>query len=72
MNSNSNRHDGYTTHHSHHHHHHKEHTPDASEIFKNNSLLSIKRRKIIGKYLFIVLFLFAIAVIGACVLATFM
>ena len=43
-------------HHSH-HHHHKSHTPDASEIFKRNSFMSMKRRKEMGKILYVVMIL---------------
>ena len=48
------------------------HTPDESEIFKNNSLLSIKRRKQISKILFVVLTIIAILVIGACLWVSYM
>lgn len=57
-------------HHSHHHHHHKSHAPDASEIFKRNSFMSMKRRKEMGKILYVVMIITAILVIGACILAT--
>ena len=57
-------------HHSHHHHHHKSHTSDASEIFKRNSFMSMKRRKEMGKILYVVMIITAILVIGACILAT--
>lgn len=53
-----------------HHHHHKSHTPDASEIFKRNSSMSMKRRKEMGKILYVVMIITAILVIGACILAT--
>ena len=56
-------------HHSH-HHHHKSHTPDASEIFKRNSFMSMKRRKEMGKILYVDMIITAILVIGACILAT--
>ena len=57
----------------HHHHHHsysRRHEPDTSEIFKRQSLLSIKRRKMIGKILFAVLSVFAALIIAACILST--
>lgn len=54
----------------HHSHHHKSHTPDASEIFKRNSFMSMKRRKEMGKILYVVMIITAILVIGACILAT--
>lgn len=55
--------------HSHHRHHH---VPDESEIFKNNSLMSIKRRKQIAKVLNVILIILAIAVVVACFLASYM
>lgn len=51
--------------------HRHQHVPDESEIFKNNSLMSIKRRKQIAKVLNIVLIILAIAVVVACFLASY-
>lgn len=53
-------------HHHHHHHHHKE---DDASRFKRKSLLSIKRRKIITKWLFGVLCIIAVFMLILVVLA---
>ena len=49
MDYNKTENDDDLRHHHSHHHHHKSHTPDASEIFKRNSFMSMKRRKEMGK-----------------------
>ena len=70
-------------HHSHHHSHHSHsssssdnsgkskrkhrHHGDSSEAFKRHGLSSIKRRKIIGRVLFIALSAIAICIVLACV-----
>ena len=43
---------------------------DDSDIFKSQSLMSIKRRKIIKKVLMVILTASAIAVIAACFIST--
>ena len=53
-------------HHHHHHHHHKE---DDATRFKRKSLSSIKRRKIIAKWLFGVLCIIAVFMLILVVLA---
>ena len=45
------------------HHHHG----DSSEVFKRHGLSSIKRRKIIGRVLFVALSAVAICIVLACV-----
>ena len=70
MDYNKTENDDDLKHHHSHHHHHKSHTPDASEIFKRNSFMSMKRRKKMGKILYVVMIITAILVIGACILAT--
>lgn len=57
-------------HHSHHHHSHEQHC-DTSEIFKQKSLLSIKRRRQIGRVLFVVLSIVALAIIFACIASSY-
>lgn len=69
MNNNEHQ-SGSGRHHHHHHSHSRRHEPDTSEIFKRQSLLSIKRRKMIGKILFAVLSVFAALIIAACILST--
>ena len=46
------------------HHHHKHRHPDDSEIFKQQSLGAIRRRKIISRVLFTVL-----SIMAACIVA---
>ncbi len=71
MGMNNNEHQsGSGRHHHHHHSYSRRHEPDTSEIFKRQSLLSIKRRKMIGKILFAVLSVFAALIIAACILST--
>lgn len=41
--------------HEHHHHHHHKHHMDASELEKNFRLNSIRRRKLFGKALLIIM-----------------
>lgn len=47
-----------------HHHHHKHRHIDDSEIFKQQSLGAIRRRKIISRVLFTVL-----SIVAACIVA---
>jgi hypothetical protein len=52
----------------HHHHHHHEHL-DSASIFKRKSLNSIKRRKLISKWLFVSMFCIAVILIILCIIA---
>lgn len=70
MDYNKTENDGNMRHHHSHHHHHHNHTPDASELFKRNSFMSMKRRKKMGKILYVVMIITAILVIGLCILDT--
>lgn len=54
------------THTHHHHHHHHRHHIDSSERFKNRTLMTAKRRKLIEKYLFRFTCLVALIVVLTC------
>jgi cell division protein FtsL len=64
MEDNSNHHHHHQQHqHQHQHQHHHTHHVDDSEIYKRKTLSASKRRKIIGKALFAILSLFAVAIV---------
>lgn len=56
--------------HTHHHHHHRHHI-DSSERFKNRTLMTAKRRKLIEKYLFRFLCMVALIVVLTCLYVYF-
>ena len=61
---------GSTTTHKHHHHHHHHHM-DSSERFKNRTLMTAKRRKLLEKYLFRFTCLLALIVVLTCLYVYF-
>ena len=68
---NSNEKHGEAVHHHRHHSHSHEHKSDESEVFKQKSFLSIKRRKQIGKVLYAILSIIALIIVIACIASSF-
>lgn len=55
-----------TREHSHHHHHHH-HKKDGATLFKESSFRSIERRRFIGKWLKIILYVVAVIMFVAVI-----
>lgn len=53
------------------HRHHFKHHIDDSERFKQESFLSMRRRKALGRFLYVFMFILALLITAVCVVVTF-